>query len=69
MHNSSQIFHESEVSSHAVGESGHLAELRDQGDFVPGLSILVDEERLVGVGDVLIVPRLVVLLVAGLYNS
>lgn len=66
VHDLSKIFHEPEVSTHSICKTSELAELRDQRDLISSLSILVDEQRLVGVGDVLIVPGLVVLLVADL---
>lgn len=61
-----EILHESEVGTHGVSEPGELAELWDQSDFISSLPVLVDEERLVRIGDVLIVPGLVVLSVAHL---
>lgn len=43
-----------------------MAEFWDERDFVSGLPILVDEKRLIEIGDVLVVPGLVVVLVADL---
>ena len=66
VHDLGKILHEAEVSSHLVSEASELAELGDQRDLVARLPVLVDKERLVGVGDVLVVPGLVVLLIANL---
>lgn len=66
VHDLSQILHEPEVSTHCIGKTSELAELWDQRDLVACLPILVDEEWLVRVGDVLIVPGLVVFFVADL---
>jgi len=62
----SEVLHETEVGAHLVGESRHLAELRNQGDLGTGLPVLVNEQGLVGLGDVLVVAGLVVLLVRDL---
>ena len=62
----SEVFHEAEVGTHAVRQTRHLTQLGDQGDLVARLAVLVDEEGLVRVRDVLVVPGLVVLLVADL---
>ena len=43
-----------------------MAEFWDERDFVSSLPILVDEKRLIEIGDVLVVPGLVVVLVAEL---
>jgi len=64
-----QVLHQSEVSPHAVSQTSDLTELRDQSDLIPSFPVLVNEKRLVGVIDVLIVPGLVVLLVAGLTRN
>ena len=66
MHDLSEIFHEPEVSTHSICKTSELAELWDQRDFITSLSILVDEQRLVWVGDVLIVSGLIVLFVTDL---
>lgn len=66
VHDLGQILHESEVGSHGIREARQLTELRDESDFVASLPVLVDEERLVGILDVLIVPGLVVLSIAHL---
>lgn len=66
MHDLSEIFHEPEVSTHSICKTGELAELWDQRDFITSLPILVDEQRLVWVGDVLIVSGLIVLFVTDL---
>lgn len=58
-----QVFHEAEVGSHGICESSNLAEFRNQGDLSTCPSVLMDQERLVWLSDVLIVPGLVVLLV------
>jgi len=61
-----KIFHQPEVSAHGVRQTSELAELWDQSDLVARLAVLVDEERLIWVLDILVVPGLVVLLVADL---
>lgn len=61
-----QILHESEVGTHSVRQASQLTELGDQCDLIPCLPVLVDKERLVWIGDVLVVPCLVVLLIADL---
>lgn len=60
-----QVLHEAEVRSHGISQAGQLAELRDQGNFLPGASVLVDKQWLVEIADVLVVARLVVLTVSG----
>lgn len=64
--NLSEVFHQSEVSSHGVSEPGDLAKLWNESDLNSGLAVLVDEQRLVWLVDVLIVPCLVVLFVGNL---
>lgn len=64
--NLGEIFHQPEVSTHCFRQTGELAELWDQSDLITSLSVLVDEEWLVRIGDILVVPGLVVLLVADL---
>ena len=66
VHDHGKILHQLEVSSHGVGETSELAELRDESNLVTSLPVLVDEERLVWISDALIVPGLVVVLVAHL---
>ena len=66
VHDHSQILHESEVGSHGIRESSQLTELRDESDLISSLPVLVDQERLVGICDVFIVPGLVVLSIAHL---
>lgn len=61
-----EIFHQPEVSAHGICQTCELAELWDQSDLITSLSVLVDEERLVWISDILVVPGLVVLLVADL---
>jgi len=60
VHDLSQIFHQSEVGAHRISESSQLAELRDEGDLIARLSVLVDEQRLIGVADAFIVASLVI---------
>jgi len=62
--NNGKVFHHAEVCAHGVSETGKLAKLGNECDLVTSASVLVDEERLVGVGDVFIVASLVVLSVA-----
>jgi len=38
-----QVLHESEVCTHLVGQSSHLAQLRNQSNLVTGLAVFVDE--------------------------
>lgn len=64
--NLGEIFHQPEVSTHSIRETSELAELWDQSDLITSLPVLVDEEWLVWVSDILVVPGLVVLLVANL---
>ena len=66
VHDLGQILHEAEICAHCVCKTSELAELRNERNLVSSLPILVDQERLVGIGDVLIVAGLVVLLVADL---
>lgn len=66
VHDLSQILHEPKVSTHCVSKTSELAELWDQRDLIASLPILVDEERLVWVGDVLIVSGLIVFFIADL---
>ena len=63
---SSQILHEAEVSSHGIGQASELTQLGDECHLITSLSVLVDEKRLVWIGDVFIVSGLVVLRVADL---
>jgi hypothetical protein len=46
-----------------------LAEFRDECDFVAGLSVFVDQERLIWVRNVLVVSGLVVILVGDLLKE
>jgi len=62
----SEIFHQTEVGSHGVCQPSELTEFRNERDLVASLPIFVDEERLVKIADVLVVPSLVVVLVADL---
>lgn len=64
--NLGKILHQSEISTHSVGQPCQLAKFRDQCDFISSLTVLVDEERLVWIFDALVVPGLVVLGVAHL---
>lgn len=64
--NLGEILHQPKVSAHGISQTCELAELWDQSDLIAGLAVLVDEERLVGISDILVVPGLVVLLVADL---
>lgn len=61
-----EVLHEPEVSSHLIGQSCELTELRNESNFVTSLAVLVDEERLVDISDRLVVPGFVVFLVANL---
>lgn len=62
----SKILHQPEVGSHDVCQACELTEFWDKRDLVTSLAVFVDEEWLVGVGDGLVVPSLVVLGVADL---
>ena len=64
VHNHSKILHEAEVGAHGISQAGQLTEFGDKGDLVTRTSVLVDQQRLIHVGDVLIVLGPVVLLVA-----
>jgi len=66
VHDLGKIFHQSEVSSHGVGETSELAELGNESNLVSSLPVLVDKERLIWIRDGLVVPGLVVVLVADL---
>lgn len=66
VHDLGEILHQLEVSSHGISETSQLAELRDEGNLVTSLSILVDKEWLIWIRDALIVPGLVVVCVADL---
>jgi hypothetical protein len=66
VHDFCEIFHQAEISSHRIGETSHLAKLRDQSNLSAGLAVLVDEKWLIGLGDFLIVAGLVVLFVRDL---
>ena len=66
VHDLGKIFHQSEVSSHGVGETSELTELRDESNLITSLPVLVDKERLVWISDALIIPGLVVVFVAHL---
>lgn len=57
----SQVLHETEVSTHGVGQTGQLAKLRDQSHLVACAAILVNQQRLVASLDLLVVAGLVVL--------
>ena len=61
MDDTGKILHESEVGTHSICQSCELAELWHKCHFVACLPVLVDQERLVGVSDVLVVSGLVVL--------
>lgn len=61
-----KILHETEVSTHRVSQPSQLAQFRDESDLIARSAVLVDEQRLVGVVDGLVVLGLVVLSVAGL---
>lgn len=65
MHNHGKILHEAEVGTHSFSQACQLTELRDESDLISCASVLVDEQWLIHVGDVLIVPSTIVLLVAG----
>jgi len=58
--------HETEVRTHRVGKPSQLTEFGDEGNLVARSSVFVDEQRLVGVLDLLVVLGFVVLAVAGL---
>ena len=62
----SEIFHEPKVCSHLVSQTCQLAQFWYQSHLIASLSILVNEERLVNIGNILIVPGFVVLHVADL---
>jgi hypothetical protein len=62
----SKVFHESEIRTHRICETGQLAQLRYQSHLIASFAILVDQKRLVWIADVLIVPGFVVLCVADL---
>lgn len=66
VNNLGEVLHEPEVSSHLIGQTCELTELRNKSHFVASLPVLVDEERLIDVSDGLVVPGLVVLHVANL---
>lgn len=66
VHDLGEILHQLEVSSHGISETSQLAELRDEGNLVTSLSVLVDKEWLIWIRDALIVPGLVVVCVADL---
>lgn len=61
-----EIFHQSEVSPHGISKTSELAKLWNQSNLVSSLPVLVDEEWLIWIGDSLIVPGLVVVLIAHL---
>lgn len=63
VHNLSEVLHEAEIGSHGICEPSHLAQLWQKCNLSPSLAVLVDEQRLVGLADFLIVAGLVVLLV------
>ena len=65
VHNHGKVLHEAEVGTHRISQASQLTELRDEGDLVTCASILVDQQWLIHVGDVLVVPSAIVLLVAG----
>ncbi len=46
-----------------------MAKLRDQSNLITSLSVFVNEERLVGISDLLIVPGLVVVFVGSLNTT
>jgi len=58
-----QVLHETEVSTHGVGQTGQLAELRNQSYLVACAAVLVNEKRLVTGLDLLVIAGLVVLLI------
>jgi hypothetical protein len=64
-----KILHQSEISSHLVSQSGNLAELRDQSNLISSLPVFVNEEGLVRICDLLIVPCLVVVLIGSLKQA
>jgi hypothetical protein len=66
MQDLSKILHQSEVSSHTVSQASHLTQRGNQSNFIPGLSILVDQQGLVWLSNIFIVSGLVVVLVADL---
>lgn len=43
-----------------------MAQFRNESDLIASLSVLVDQERLIRIADVLVVPGLVVVLVGDL---
>ena len=62
----SEILHESEVRPHLICQASHLAELWNQSDFCAGSPVLVNQKRLVGLLDFLVISGLVVLFVRDL---
>lgn len=65
----SQVLHQSEVSSHRIGQASECAELRDEERLSSSLPIFVHEERLLHVLDGLLVLSLEVVLEAHLLLS
>lgn len=65
VNNLREVLHETEISAHRVGESSELAQLGNQRNLVASPAVFVDEQGLVRIVDCLVVPRLVVLTVAG----
>jgi len=63
--NHAQVFHHAEVSTHGISEAGKLAKLWNESHFITSASVLVDQERLVGIRDLFVVASLVVLTIAG----
>lgn len=46
-----------------------MAQFRNESDLIASLSVLVDQERLIRIADVLVVPGLVVVLVGDLLEE
>jgi len=66
MHDLGEVLHETEVCSHGVRKTGNLAKLGQKSNLSSGLAVLVNEQRLVGLLNILIVAGLVVLFVGDL---
>lgn len=47
VNNLSKIFHQSKISSHRISQTSYLAQFRNESDFITGLSIFMNEQRLI----------------------
>ena len=65
MHDHGKILHEAEIGTHGVSQASQLTELGNESNLIARASVLVDEQGLVHVGNVLVIPGPVVLLIAG----